>query len=93
MTWTTSSGVRSNIRKIAVAGLLFAAPTAAVGVPAAATPGGITTPPVVVPAPLPADPPEPAPPPPPPPGQQTRGEYYNPNDQDDWWVYSGTGSF
>jgi hypothetical protein len=84
--------MRSNIRKIVVAGLLFAAPAAAVGVPASAAPGDTSNPPIVVPAPVPADPPQPAPPPPPP-GQQTQGEYYNPSDQDDWWVYAGTGSF
>jgi hypothetical protein len=91
VTWTTSSDVRSKIRKIAVAGLLFAAPVGALGGPASAAFAATPTPPVVVPAPLPADPPQPAPPPPP--AQQSQGEYYTPNDQDDWWVYAGTGSF
>jgi hypothetical protein len=91
VTWTMSSGVRSKIRKIAVAGLLFAAPAAVVGGPASAALAATPNPPVVVPAPLPADPPQPAPPPPP--AQQSQGEYYTPNDQDDWWVYAGTGSF
>jgi hypothetical protein len=80
MTWTLSSGVRSNITKIAVAGVLLAIP-AAVNVPAGA-------------APPPADPPTIAPQPPPPPAaQQRQGEYYNPNDPNDWWPYAGTGSF
>jgi hypothetical protein len=91
MTWTMSSGVRSGITKIAVAGLLFAAPAVAATAAASAATGGAPNPPAVVPAPLPADPPPP--PPPPAPSQQTQGEYYNPADQDDWWVYSGTGSF
>ena len=98
MTWTMSSGVRSNIRKIAVAGVLIAVPTAAVGVPAYAGPGFGGTPntPAVLPAPPPADPPTDAPqppPPPPPPAQPSKGEYYNPNDSADWWPYAGTGSF
>ncbi len=92
MTWTMSSGVRNNIRKIAVAGLLLTAPATAFAVPAFAATGVVANPPAVVPAPLPADPPEPAPPPPGP-AQHTQGEYYSPNDQDDWWVYAGTGSF
>ena len=90
MTWTMSSGLCSNFRKIAVAGVLIAGPMAALSVPAYAAPslGGA---PAVFTAPLPADPPPP--PPPAPPVQQSTGEYYNPNDADDWWAYSGTGSF
>jgi hypothetical protein len=82
MTWTRSSGVRSSITKIAVAGVLIGIPAAAVSFPAYATPdlGGASN---VLPAPLPADPPtnEPAPPPPPAPVQQTY--------TDDWWGYGG----
>ena len=80
MTWTRSSGVRSSITKIAVAGVLIGMPTAAMTIPAYAAPAG---PPSVLPAPLPADPPTnaPAPPPPPPPApaQQSYAE--------DWWGY------
>jgi hypothetical protein len=82
MTWTRSSGVRSSITKIAVAGVLIGIPAAAVSFPAYATPdlGGASN---VLPAPLPADPPtnEPAPPPPPPPVQSNYGY------TDDWWGY------
>ena len=94
MTWAMSSGVPSNIRKIAVAGVLIALPTAALSVPAYAAPifGGTPNTPAVLPAP-PADPPTDAPQPPPPPAQQSNGEYYNPNDPNDWWPYAGTGSF
>ena len=92
MTWAMSSGVRSNIRKIAVAGVIIAVPTAAVCVPAYAAPGfgGMSNMPAVLPAPPPADPPTDASQPPPPPTQPPSGEYYNPND---WWPYAGTGSF
>ena len=92
MTWTISSGVRSNVSKIAVAGVLIVVPTAAVSVPAYAAPGfgGAPNTPAVLPAPPPADPP---PPPPPPTAQPSQGEYYNPNDPNDWWPYAGTGSF
>ena len=96
MTRAMSSGVRSNIRKIAMAGVLIAIPTvAAVSVPAYAAPGFGGTPntPAVLPAPPPADPPTNAPQPPPPPAQTSNGEYYNPNDPNDWWPYAGTGSF
>jgi hypothetical protein len=95
MPWAMSSGVRSNIRKIAMAGVLIATPTAAaVSVPAYAAPGFGGTPntPAVLPAPPPADPPTNAPQPPPPPPPPA-GEYYNPNDPNDWWPYAGTGSF
>jgi hypothetical protein len=94
MTWTMPSGVRSNVRKIAVTGVLIAVPTAAVSVPAFAAPGfgGTPNPQAVLPAPPPADPPPP-PPPPPPTVQPGHGEYYNPNDPNDWWPYAGTGSF
>ncbi|BBX46010.1 hypothetical protein GCM10009641_62600 [Mycobacterium cookii] len=73
-----------------MAGVLIAAPMAAVSIPAYATPVGTPTPQAVRPAPLPADPPQP---PPPPPAQPSNGEYYNPNDSEDWWPYAGTGSF
>jgi hypothetical protein len=87
MTWTRSSGVRSNITKIAVAGVLIGIPAAAVSFPAYAAPdlGGASN---VLPAPLPADPPTnaPAPPPPPPPPAPVQ-QYYT----DDWWGYGGDG--
>jgi hypothetical protein len=87
MTWAIPSGVRNTITKIAVAGVLIAIPTAAVSIPAYATPGFGGTP-SVLPAPPPADPPTdaPAPPAPPPAPQAPAGGYYNPNDS---WVYSG----
>jgi hypothetical protein len=94
MTWAMSSGVRTNIRKIAVAGVLIAIPTAAVSVPAYAAPGFGGTPntPAVLPAPPPADPPTdtPQPPPPPPPPAQPPVNQQQP---DDFWPYAGTGSF
>ena len=94
MIWAMSSGVRSNIRKIAVAGVLIAIPTAAGGVPAYAAPGFGGTPntPAVLPAPPPADPPTdaPQPPPPPPPPAQPPVNQQQP---DDFWPYAGTGSF
>jgi hypothetical protein len=81
MTWTRSSGVRSSITKIAVAGALIGIPATVVSIPAYAAPdlGGASN---VLPAPLPADPPtnEPAPPPPPPPPVQSSTGY-----TDDWW--------
>jgi hypothetical protein len=94
MTWAMSSGVRSNIRKIAVAGVLIAIPTAAVSVPAYAAPGFGGTPntPAVLPAPPPADPPTDTPPPPlppPPPAQPP----LNQQQAEDFWPYAGTGSF
>jgi hypothetical protein len=87
MTWTRSSGVRSSITKIAVAGVLIGMPTAAMSIPAYAAPAGT---PSVLPAPLPADPPtnEPAPAPAPPaPVQSTTGY------TDDWygWGWAGDG--
>ena len=93
MTSAIPSSARINITKIALAGALLAMPAAAMNIPAYATPGvgGTANSPAVITAPPPADPPTDAPQPPPP--QSTHGEYYNPNDQDDWWVYSGTGSF
>ncbi len=72
MTWT--------IAKIAVAGALTAIPLAAVGIPVcgAETSGGT---PIVLPVPLPADPQiEPEPPAP-----SHHGEYYNPDDYNDWY--------
>jgi hypothetical protein len=88
--------VRSNMRKIAAAGVLVAVSAAAVSVPAYAAPSSRGTPTLqaFLPSPPPADPPTNAPqPPPPPPAQQSNGEYYNPNDPNDWWPYAGTGSF
>jgi hypothetical protein len=94
MTWAMSSGVRSNIRKIAVAGVLIAIPTAAVSVPAYAAPdfGGTPNTPAVLPAPPPADPPTdaPQPPPPPPPPAQPPVSH---QEAEDFWPYAGTGSF
>jgi hypothetical protein len=81
MTWARSSGVRSKVTKIAVAGMLLGISAAAVSVPAfAATVRGGA--PSVLTAPLPADPPTnaPAPPPQPPPPSQS-------NYTDDWWGY------
>jgi hypothetical protein len=74
MTWAMSSGVRSSITRIAVAGVLIAIPTAGVSVPVHATPGfggtsNMPAPYGVHPAQPPAAPstdePEPTPPPPP----------------------------
>jgi hypothetical protein len=95
MTRAMTSGIRSNIRKIAVAAVFIAIPAAAASGPAYAAPGFGGTAPAVHPAPLPADPPPPPgpPPPPPPAAQPSHGEYYNTNDQNDWWPYAGTGSF
>ena len=73
------------IAKIAVTGVLFAAPTAAFG-PAAFAATGFGDTPSVLPAPPPADPP-PAPAPPAPP--QHNYEYYNPNDYNDQWYNTG----
>ena len=89
MTWAVSSGVRSSISKIAVTGVLIAIPTAAVSLPAYATPGfgGAGNTPAVLPAPPPADPPTSAPQPPPPPPPPVNPE------ADDFWPYAGTGSF
>jgi hypothetical protein len=96
MTWTMSSGVRRSIKMIAVAGVLLAVSTAQVRVPAYAAPGfgGAPNTQAFLPGPPPADPPTNAPQPPPPaPAQQGHGEYYNPDDPNDWWPYAGTGSF
>ena len=75
MTWTFA--------KLAAAGVLTAIPIAAVGIPAYASEisGGA---PIVLPAPLPADP-QTEPPAPP----VHHGEYYNPNDYNDWWYNAG----
>ncbi|MGO9035238.1 hypothetical protein [Mycobacterium sp.] len=84
MTWTRSSGVRSSITKVAVAGVLIGIPMAAVSLPAYAAPdlGGASK---VLPAPLPADPPTNAPEPPPPPPAPWQSNYgYTPQD---WWGY------
>ena len=83
MTWAMPSGVGKTMMKIAVAGVLTAAPMAAVGVTAYAAPG-TPTPPAVLPAPPPADPPS-TEAPPPPPAPAPRWEYYNP----DQWVFTG----
>jgi hypothetical protein len=91
MTWSMSPRARSRIGTLVVAGVLIAIPAAAVGLPASAAP--IT--PAVLPAPPPAEPPTnpPQPPPPPAAAQPGHGEYYSPNDTEDWWPYAGTGSF
>ena len=95
MTWAMSSGVRRYIRKIAVAGVLIAIPTAAMSVPAYAAPGFGGTPntPVVLPAPPPADPPTDTPQPPPPAGQPPAQPPVQQQEADDFWPYAGTGSF
>ena len=95
MTWAMSSGVRSNIRKIAVAGVLIAIPTAAVSVPAYAAPGFGGTPntPAVLPAPPPEDPPTGTPQPPPPPPPPAQPPVNRTTTADDFWPYAGTGSF
>ena len=81
MTWTRSSGARSSITKIAVAGVLIGIPAAAVSIPAYAA-SDLRGAPTVLLAPLPADPPTTAPEPPPPPApvQYTETE--------DWWGYN-----
>jgi hypothetical protein len=83
MNWTVPSGAGRVVTKIAVAGILFAAPVAAFGAPAfaAADLGGT---PSVLTAPPPADPP-PAPAPPAPAPPQQNYEYYNPDDSNDWY--------
>ena len=95
MTWAMSSGIRRNVRKIAVTAAFIAIPTVAVSAPVCAAAGLGGAAPVVLTAPLPADPPPPPgpPPPPPPAAQPSHGEYYNSNDANDWWPYAGTGSF
>jgi hypothetical protein len=81
MTRARSSGARSSLAKIAVAGVLIGIPAAAVSIPAYAAPdlGGAPT---VLLAPLPADPPTTAPEPPPPPPPPAAPE------AEDWWGYS-----
>jgi hypothetical protein len=88
-----SSGVRSSITKIAVAGVLIAIPMAGVSVPVHATPGfgGMSNTlapyglhPAQPPAAPSTDAPQPPAPPPPPPPPAPRGGY-------DWWTY-GTDS-
>ena len=90
MTCTTTS----TIRTLAAVGVLIAVSTLAVRVPADAATGfgGTANAQVALLAPPPADPPQP-PPPPIPTVQPSNGEYYNPNDPNDWWPYAGTGSF
>ena len=77
MNWT--------IAKFAAAGVLTVMPIAAVGLPAdaVASPGGTHS---VLPAPPPADPPNDPPAPP-----THHGEYYNPNDYNDWWINNAGG--
>jgi hypothetical protein len=77
MTWAMSLFLRSSIGTLAVAGVLFALPTVTASVPAYAAP---------------TDAPQP-PPPPSAAAQPGHGEYYSPNDTEDWWPYAGTGSF
>ena len=74
MNWTIPSGAGRVATKLAVAGVLFAAPVAAFGAPAFAATGFGDTPSVL-----------PAPPAPP----QHNYEYYNPNDYNDWWYNTG----
>jgi hypothetical protein len=86
MSWTKSSGVRSSIPKIAVAGVLFAVPMAGVSVPAHATPvfGGASNPLApygVNPAQPPAAPATDTPDPPAPAPQRAEVPVY------DWWSY------
>lgn len=85
MTLAMSSLLRSSIGTLAVAGVLIAIPTGSVSVPAYAAPAP-------APANSPTNPPQP-PPPPPAAAQPGHGEYYSPNDTEDWWPYAGTGSF
>ena len=85
MTWTRSSGARSSITKIAVAGVLIGIPAAAVSIPADAAPD-LRGAPTVLLAPLPADPPTTAPEPPPPPSPPAAPE------AEDWWGYMGMGA-
>jgi hypothetical protein len=75
MTWTFA--------KFAAMGVLTAIPIAAVGIPAYASEISGRAP-VVLPAPLPADP-QTEPPAPP----ALHGEYYSPNDYNDWWYNTG----
>ena len=77
MNWTIPSGMGRVVTKVAVTGVLFAAPVAAFGAPAFAATGFGDTP-SVLPAPPPADPPPE--PPAPAPAPQQNYEYYNPND-------------
>jgi hypothetical protein len=74
MTWT--------IAKIAAAGVLTVLPIAAVVIPACADASSRSMPSVLA-APLPADPANDTPTPPAP-----HGEYYNPNDYNDWYNHS-----
>ncbi len=74
--------------KIVVAGVLTALPIAAVSLPPCAIAGSGGAP-VVLPVPLPADPQ--TDPPAPAPAPASHGEYYNPNDHEDWWYYGGAG--
>jgi hypothetical protein len=87
MNSTIPSGVGRVATKLAVAGVLFAAPVAAFGAPAFAATGFGGTPPAVLPAPPPADPPPPPPAPPAPPQQNAPAQqnYENPND----WYNTG----
>ena len=84
------SGAGRVATKIAVAGVLFAAPVAAFGAPAFAATGFGGTP-SVLPAPLPAEPQTAEPAPPAPPHQNY--EYYNPEDPNDseWYNLGADG--
>jgi hypothetical protein len=75
MNWT--------IAKFAAAGVLTVMPIAAVAIPAYAVASSDSMP-SVLPGPLPADPANDPPTPP-----SHHGEYYNPNDANDWWYYGG----
>jgi len=88
MNWTIPSGMGRVVTKVAVTGVLFAAPVAAFGAPAFAATGFGDTP-SVLPAPPPADPPPE--PPAPAPAPQQNYEYYNPQDPNDWYNYGADG--
>lgn len=77
MTWTVPSDAGRIVTKLALAGALLATPVVVLGGPAFAAPGAAQT---VLPAPPPAEPQTETP------GQPMRqGEYYNPDDANDWW--------
>jgi hypothetical protein len=89
MYWTIPSGMGRVVTKVAVTGVLLAAPVATFGAPAFAATGFGDTPSVLR-APPPADPP-PEPPAPAPPAPQQNYEYYNPQDPNDWYNYGADG--
>ena len=88
MNWTIPSGMGRVVTKVAVTGVLLAAPVATFGAPAFAATGFGDTP-SVLPAPPPADPPPE--PPAPAPAPQQNYEYYNPQDPNDWYNYGADG--